>query len=95
MTDVYSAGGEVFMGTMRWQQELAERDEEQRLMMQAKHKRLEMEAEHLALTRQLSALQRDLQLQEAALALLDSEELRRGRTQAADARELLRQRVDQ
>lgn len=95
MTDVYSAGGEVFMGTMRWQQELAERDEEQRLMMQAKHKRLEMEAEHLALTRQLSALQRDLQLQEAALALLDSEELRRGRTQAEDARELLRQRVDQ
>lgn len=45
LSDVYTAGGEVLMGTLRWEREAAERAEKERLRGEFERKRLELEQE--------------------------------------------------
>jgi circadian clock protein KaiC len=45
LSDVYTAGGEVLMGTLRWEREAAERAEKERLRAEFDRKRIELEQE--------------------------------------------------
>jgi circadian clock protein KaiC len=69
LTDVYSAGGEVLMGTLRWEKEAEERARKARQGAEFDHKRRELEAAEASTSAQVKALQADLQRQRAALAL--------------------------
>ena len=74
LADVYSAGGEVLMGTLRWEKEAEEnaRKGRQRVEFDQKHRALQSaEANTNA---QIKALQMDLQRQRAELALYAGED---------------------
>jgi circadian clock protein KaiC len=69
LTDVYSAGGEVLMGTLRWEKEAEEGSRKTRQRAEFKHKRRELEFAEARTSAQIQALQLDLQRQRAELAL--------------------------
>jgi circadian clock protein KaiC len=74
LADVYLAGGEVLMGTMRWQRELAERNE--RTVSAQKLAQQKRDAEHSAaeVRARLASLQLELIEREAAVAALQGEQ---------------------
>lgn len=68
LADVYQAAGEVFMGTLRWEHENADRDAERRLQTDAHKRRLELERNQAELRARSEALVRDLALIDLELA---------------------------
>jgi circadian clock protein KaiC len=62
LADVYQSGGEVFMGTMRWEHENAQRDAERRTRIEAKKRQLELKRSHAELQARKDAVERDLAL---------------------------------
>jgi circadian clock protein KaiC len=92
LTDTYSAGGEVLMGTLRWEKERAERAATAIVEMAAKLKQVQLDAEEAELEVRLKALNVELLAKQAEKALLtqttESRELeyRRGRTQVQEMR---------
>lgn len=60
LADVYTAGGEVLMGTLRWEKEEAARKERSRLDAERLERRREAEHRERDLEDKISALQRDL-----------------------------------
>ena len=77
LADVYSAGGEVLMGTARWEKEAQVREDE--LLRQAKSERARRE---LALAEaevgaRIAALQRELEARRSELALAEDEDTSR------------------
>jgi circadian clock protein KaiC len=92
LADVYEAGGEVFMGAMRWERENLHRDQERRLKAEALERRLQLERNQAELEARRQLLQREvdinrLELDEAKLA--EAERLER---ESRRHYELLRQR---
>jgi circadian clock protein KaiC len=73
LTDVFSAGGEVLMGTLRWEKEAEERARKTRHRMEFDHKRRELQFAEAKTGAQIKTLQMDLERQRAELALLSSE----------------------
>lgn len=75
LTDVYSAGGEVLMGTLRWEKEAEERARQQQRRAEFEHKQRELEFAEADMRARIKALELDLQRQQAELALytLDGE----------------------
>jgi circadian clock protein KaiC len=73
LTDVFSEGGEVLMGTLRWEKEAEERGRKTRHRMEFDHKRRELQFAEAKTAAQIKALQMDLERQRADLALLSSE----------------------
>ncbi|MGE3498642.1 MAG: circadian clock protein KaiC [Candidatus Binatia bacterium] len=70
LADVYAAGGDVLMGTARWQREQAEGQEAERLRAEIEHQRRALElAEAEALVR-MQAVQRELKERRSALEVL-------------------------
>ena len=69
LTDVYSAGGEVLMGTLRWEKEAEDRARKTRQRAEFDHKRRELKFAEASTSAQIKALQVDLQRQRAELAL--------------------------
>src|SRR5688572_12993955 len=69
LTDVYSAGGEVLMGTLRWEKEAEESARKTRQRAEFDHKRRELKFAEASTSAQIKALQVDLQRQRAELAL--------------------------
>ena len=69
LSDVYSAGGEVLMGTLRWEKEAEESARKTRYRAEFDHKRRELQAAEARTGAQIKALQMDLQRQRAELAL--------------------------
>jgi circadian clock protein KaiC len=73
LADVYTAGGEVLMGTLRWEKEA----EEQAKMVQRRtayeHQRSELQAAEVNTLARIKALQQDLARQRAELAQNSSE----------------------
>lgn len=69
LTDVYSAGGEVLMGTLRWEREAEESAKKTRQRAEFDQKRRELEFAEATTSAQVKALQADLQRQRAELAL--------------------------
>jgi circadian clock protein KaiC len=70
LTDAYSAGGEVLMGTMRWEKELAERRAHEVTEMDGKLKRAMLDAEEAELEVRLKSLQVELSAKQVEKALL-------------------------
>jgi circadian clock protein KaiC len=92
LTDTYSAGGEVLMGTLRWEKERAERAEAVALEMAAKLKKVQLDAEEAELAVRLKSLQVELLAKQAEKALLAKvtetreQEYLRGRTHVQELR---------
>jgi len=61
LTDAYTAGGEVLMGTLRWQKERAERMAKDVNTVAAKLKRLRLDAEEAELRVRLQSLAVELE----------------------------------
>lgn len=67
LADVYESAGEVFMGSMRSEQENRRREEERHLSEQAQRRRVELERIRAELLARREVLQRDLDLAELDL----------------------------
>ena len=70
LADVYTAAGDVLMGTARWQQEAAEKTEQQRILAEVEHKRSEVALARAELTARIEALEQELKQKEAEAAPL-------------------------
>jgi circadian clock protein KaiC len=68
LTDVYSAGGEVLMGTLRWEREAQQSAGKARQRAEAAQKRRGLQFSEASTRAQIQALQLDLQRQRAELA---------------------------
>jgi circadian clock protein KaiC len=60
LADIYTAGGEVLMGTLRWEKESAERDALEGVEVATKLNRVRLDAEEADLELRLKALQTEL-----------------------------------
>jgi len=92
LADVYTAGGEVLMGTMRWEKESAERVAKEVSEVAAKLKRVSLDAEEAVLEVRAKSLQTELVAKQVEKALLArttesrERELARGRTRMRELR---------
>jgi circadian clock protein KaiC len=81
LADIYTAGGEVLMGTLRWEKESTERIAAEVAEVAAKLKRLRLDAEATVLEVRLKSLQTELVAKQTEKELLT-------RTTAAQERDL-------
>jgi circadian clock protein KaiC len=73
LSDVYTAGGEVLMGTLRWEKEAEERSKKARYRAEFDQKRRELQFAEAGTSDRIKALQLDLERQRAELALYSGE----------------------
>jgi circadian clock protein KaiC len=73
LADVYTAGGEVLMGTLRWEKEDEERGRTLQRRVQFDHKRRELQLSETDTHARIKALQQDLARQRAELATYSSD----------------------
>ena len=73
LADVYTAGGEVLMGTLRWEKENEERAKTTHRRAEFDHKRGELQAAETDTQVRIKALQQDLARQRAELAMYSSD----------------------
>lgn len=92
LTDVYSAGGAVLMGTLRWERELQERDDALRQKEEQERRRRELELAIVEATARMQILQREAEARSAELNTLNELEQRRGTVGRDGQSELLRRR---
>jgi circadian clock protein KaiC len=69
LSDVYTAGGEVLMGTLRWEKEAEESAKKLRQRAEFDHKRRELEFAEAGIRARIASLQMDLEKQRAELTL--------------------------
>jgi circadian clock protein KaiC len=92
LTDAYIAGGEVLMGTLRWEKERAERIGNEVTDVAEKLKRVRLDAEEAELQVRVKSLQVELEAKQVEKALLDRTsaihkgELSQGRTRMRELR---------
>ncbi|WP_457353943.1 circadian clock protein KaiC [Roseateles sp. P5_D6] len=92
LTDTYTAGGEVLMGTLRWEKERAERSSTDAAEVARKLKRVRLDAEEAELEVRVKSLQTELVAKQVEKALLASatesseRELSRGHTRMRELR---------
>ncbi len=92
LTDTYTAGGEVLMGTLRWEKESAERVAHEVNEVAGKLKRVRLDAEEAELEVRVKSLQMELVAKQVEKALLVRStqsregELSRGRTRMQELR---------
>jgi circadian clock protein KaiC len=92
LADAYTAGGEVLMGTLRWEKERTERVAHEAAEAAAKLKNVRLDAEEAELEVRLKSLQTELVAKQVEKALLvrtmqsDKGELSRGRSQMKELR---------
>jgi len=84
--DVYTAGGEVLMGTLRWEKEAEESAKQARHRAEFDHSRRELQFVEANISAQINALQLDLERHRAGLALNSGED--NSRTGALKLREI-------
>jgi circadian clock protein KaiC len=70
VTDTYTAGGEVLMGTMRWEKESAERHAREVAAVDAKLRTVKLEAEEAELEARVKSLQVELAAKQTEKAVL-------------------------
>jgi circadian clock protein KaiC len=70
LTDTYTAGGEVLMGTLRWEKERAERAAHEVTEVAGKLKRVRLDAEEAELGVRMKSLQVELEAKQVEKALL-------------------------
>ena len=92
LTDTYTAGGEVLMGTLRWEKESAERVATEVTAVAARLKRVRLDAEEAELEVKVKSLKVELEAKQVEKALLVRTteslkgELTRGRTRIEELR---------
>jgi circadian clock protein KaiC len=92
LADTYTAGGEVLMGTMRWEKESAERVAHEVTEVATKLKRVRLDAEEAELEVRVKSLQVELEAKQVEKALLartteiHKGDLSRGRTRLGELR---------
>ena len=74
MVDVYSSGGEVLMGTLRWEKEAEETARKLRQRAESSQKRRTLQLAEADTAARIAALQLDLERQRAELALYRGDE---------------------
>jgi circadian clock protein KaiC len=74
LADVYSSGGEVLMGTLRWEKEAEERARKLKRHVEFTQKRRELQFAETDIAARITALQRDLDRQRAELERYSREE---------------------
>jgi circadian clock protein KaiC len=74
LADVFTAGGEVLMGTARWEKEAELRAEQLRLRAESERTRRELEVAEAEVGARIAALQRELEVRRAALVALEAEQ---------------------
>ncbi|MEX2241783.1 MAG: circadian clock protein KaiC [Burkholderiales bacterium] len=72
LADVYTAGGEVLMGTMRWEKEDEERSKTLQRRADFERKRRELQVSEADTRTRITGLQQDLERQRSELALYSS-----------------------
>jgi circadian clock protein KaiC len=92
LTDVYSAGGEVLMGTLRWEKEAEDSARKTRQRAEFDHKRRELQFAEASTSAQIKALQMDLERQRAELALYSGQDEVRNVSTTARENELRKRR---
>lgn len=92
LSDVYMAGGEVLMGTLRFEKEASERQSRRQLQIEAERRRRTLEIQQAETRSKLEVLQRELDAQAAELALLNREGESQERQQRVDQDERYRRR---
>jgi circadian clock protein KaiC len=73
LADVYTAGGEVLMGTLRWEKEGEEKAKTAQRRAEFDHKRHELQAAEADTRAQIKTLQQDLERQRLELAMYSSD----------------------
>lgn len=73
LADVYTAGGEVLMGTLRWEKENEEKAKTMQRRAEFDHKRHELQAAEADTRVRIKALQQDLERQRLELELYSSD----------------------
>ena len=71
LADIYTAGGEVLMGTMRWEKESAERVAKEGAEVAGKLKRVSLDAEEAVLEVRAKSLQTELVAKQVEKTLLE------------------------
>ncbi len=71
LADIYTAGGEVLMGTMRWEKERAERDRNELDEVAEQLKRVTLDAEQAVLEVQAKSIETELAAKKVERELLD------------------------
>ena len=92
LTDTYTAGGEVLMGTLRWEKESSERAEREVKEVAARLRRVKLDAEEAELEVRVKSLQVELEAKQVEKALMiqtvksRAGELSRGRSRIEELR---------
>lgn len=73
LADVYTAGGEVLMGTLRWEKEGEEKAKTTRRRAEFDHKRRELQVAEADTRARITGLQKDLDRQRVELAMYSNE----------------------
>jgi circadian clock protein KaiC len=76
LADVYTAAGDVLMGTARWQKEAAEKTEQERILAEVEHKRSEVALARAELTARIEALEQELKQKQAEAERLNGADAR-------------------
>jgi circadian clock protein KaiC len=92
LADVYSAGGAVLMGTLRWERELLEQNEEVKRQAELERKRREFELAIVEANARIEILKRESEARAAELKLLDQQEQKQDHAGLAGQAERLRRR---
>src|ERR1700724_1080216 len=74
---IYTAGGDVLMGTARWQKEAAEQAEQERILAEVEHKRREVALARVELEARIKVLEQELKQKQAEAERSISAEARR------------------
>ena len=96
LADVYAAGGEVLVGTARWEREMEEADAERRRIVDIEKKRRELHLAEAEVAAQIATLQRELDARRSELESVETGERDRlTRRDASHAGMLQRRTADQ
>lgn len=83
LSDVYTAGGEVLMGTARWEKEEAARQDHERIRKQVLQKERELALTEAQTRTQIALLERELETRRMELEALRTDQVAREETWAA------------
>ena len=92
LADVYTSGGEVLMGTMRWLKEQADHSENARAQLEIEQRRREIEAAQAELASRQRALEHEISVKQGELDRLTNAEVLRTDASARHQLELSRKR---
>lgn len=95
LAKVYTAGGDVLMGTLRWEREEAERREQERRRLETEKRRRELEASKAEVEARIEALHHELEMKRAELEQLLADADWRKRKRDEQAEEVRRRRRGQ